>query len=63
MKKAFNILILVLLLGIAGTNAFLFKKLEQTEKAISKIEHLRVAIPDDLKNKIENEAKKNLKQV
>ena len=62
MKKAFNILILVLLLGIAGTNAFLFKKLEQTEKAISKIEHLRVAIPDDLKNKIENEAKKNLKQ-
>ncbi len=62
MKTVFNIFVIVLLLGIAGTNAFLFKKLEQTEKAISKIEHLRVAIPDDLKNRIENEAKKNLKQ-
>ena len=62
MKTAFNIFVIVLLLGIAGTNAFLFKKLEQTEKSIRQIEHLRVAIPDDLKNRIENEAKKNLKQ-
>ena len=62
MKTVFNIFVIVLLLGIAGANAYLFTMLKQTEKSIRQIEHLRVAIPDDLKNRIENEAKKNLKQ-